>query len=523
LPKRSPIVSLLLLAVPVALAAQDNGIFEFVENKGQWDSRVRFRSEITTGAFFLRSDGFTVVQHHPDDLQQFNDHSHGMLAERGKGADPEKTGHEITEITGDSRSNRQLRLRSHAYSVTFLGAATNPEIVPDKIQAHYNNYFLGDDPTHWAGEVRIYGGVTYKNIYPGIDLRYYGEGGYLKYDFIIHPGAKTERIALKYEGVDELKTNRSNELLIRTSVAENKELAPYAYQYLRGSGRKKVDCKYVIDAGNLLRFSVKGHDPNETLVIDPLVIFSTFSGGPNNYGFTATPGPDGSLFAGGIIFSTGFPTSSGAFQRNFQGGDGQGACDMIIIKFNGSGSQRVYSTYLGGSNNDFPHSLYSDPQGQLVIMGRSYSPNYPTTVPAVGTGLGCNIVVSKLNATGAALIGSMKIGGSANDGVNINDNYNTGSLIRNSLLQNYGDESRSEVVMDRAGNIYVAGNTFSGDFPVFHDECNPFAYIVEQAGGKATDGSGRILDIKPTELHQRTPLFIGSRMMMEELESYTNA
>jgi hypothetical protein len=121
---------------------------------------------------------------------------------------------------------------------------------------------------------------------------------------------------------------------------------------------------------------------------------------------------------------------------------------------------------LEASGNDFPHSLFSDPQGNLVVMGRSYSSNYPTTSPVVGPGGSCDIVVTKLNAAGSALIGSLRIGGSSNDGVNITDNIMNGTNMPNSLLRNYGDESRSEVVLDAASNIYVAAPTQSDNFPM---------------------------------------------------------
>ncbi|MGO8055548.1 SBBP repeat-containing protein, partial [Rhizobium leguminosarum] len=135
------------------------------------------------------------------------------------------------------------------------------------------------------------------------------------------------------------------------------------------------------------------------------------------------------------------------------GGGTSRPIDIGIMKFSPNGSARLYATYIGGSGNDFPHSLFSDPQGNLVVMGRSYSANYPTTAPLVGSGGQCDIVVTKLNAAGSALIGSLRIGGSSNDGVNIVDNIIGGTNVPNSLLRNYGDESRSEVVLDAGGNI----------------------------------------------------------------------
>ena len=110
------------------------------------------------------------------------------------------------------------------------------------------------------------------------------------------------------------------------------------------------------------------------MIIDPTLVFSTFTGSiASNWGFTATPGPDGTFFAGGIVFADGFPVSPGAYQANFQGG----SFDVGIMKFSSNGRNRIYATYIGGDANECPHSMYSDPQGNLVVMGRTYSENFP--------------------------------------------------------------------------------------------------------------------------------------------------
>ncbi len=171
------------------------------------------------------------------------------------------------------------------------------------------------------------------------------------------------------------------------------------------------------------------------------------------------------MFAGGIVFSPGFPTSPGAYQTGFTGGGGKGV-DIGIMKFSPDGRNRVYATYLGGNNDDLPHSLVADGAGNLVMLGRTYSSDYPTKSPRVGPGGGCDIIVTKLNAAGSDLIGSMIIGGSGDDGVNITDQFKSGNDEAISLLQNYGDDSRSEVILDAANNIYVAAQTQSGNFPV---------------------------------------------------------
>lgn len=455
--------------------------FEFIENKGQWESAVKFKGDIPAGAFFLQQNGFTVLQHNQEDLARLNARSHRHEAQSNKEG---QTSREIDQVGGvRTLPGEELILRSHAYRVSFAGASETASIIPDKVQPHYNNYFVGNDPTKWASQAKVFGAVTYKNVYPNIDVRYYSENGRLKYDIIVYPGGQVDRIALKYEGADKLSVNKDKELVIKTSVGDIRELYPYSYQYEAGKSRREVECRYEV-TGNTVKFRLKNYNPNETLIIDPTVIFCSFTGGANNYGFTATPGPDGSLYSGSITFSSGFPVTPGAFQTGFGGGGTGGggqACDMGIVKFNPNGTARVYSTYIGGSGNDFPHSLFCDPQGNLVIMGRSYSANYPTTVPLVGTGGGCDIVLTKLNATGTALVGSLRIGGNSNDGVNIIDNYNQSSLTRQSLLQNYGDESRSEVVLDRSGNIYVAAPTSSANFPVTPG-------VFQNTKGAAQDG-----------------------------------
>lgn len=457
------ILFVLLTAATLPIFAQQAASgFEFIENKGQWESTVKFKGEIPAGAFFLQQKGFTVLQHNQQDLRRFLDRDHGRDPRNNFGSNNRL---DLDNRPGGPASNRTMILRSHAYKVEFAGAGENIDIVPDKVQQYYNNYFIGNDPAKWASNVKIFQAVVYKNVYPNIDVRYYSDNGRLKYDILVHPGGNVEQVAMKYEGADKLSI-KNKELLIATSVGTVKELYPYTFQFDPTKGKKEIECKYVISGGNTVKFEVKSYDRNATLVIDPTLIFSTFTGSnADNYGFTATPGPDGSFFSGGIVFGAGFPTTNGAFQATFQGGSNR-PTDIGIMKFNSTGTARLYATYLGGNGNDFPHSLYSDAQGNLVVMGRSYSSNYPTTVPVVGTGGLCDIILTKLNAGGTGLIGSMRIGGSSNDGVNIVDNIMSGNNNPNSLLRNYGDESRSEVVLDGAGNIYVAAPTQSDNFPM---------------------------------------------------------
>ncbi|MGI8581475.1 MAG: SBBP repeat-containing protein, partial [Chitinophagaceae bacterium] len=431
--------SFILLSANLFVTGNAFSQTEFIENKGQWDKQVKFMTHAGNGAFFLQNKGFTVLQHDAKDFEKLiHNKDHGKHIQN---------------------ANRvQKILHSHAYAVQFIGANNNAEIIPDKALPSVNNYFIGNDKSKWAADCKIYGGVTYKNVYPNIDVRYYSDAGArLKYDIIVHPGGDINKIALQYKGAENLSI-KDKELVIKTSVGDNKELSPYTYQVI-DNGRKEVETKYIIN-GDIVRFKVKDHSDKNTLIIDPTLKFFTYSGSTtDNWGFTATYGPDGSFFSGGIAYGTGFPVSLGAYQTTYGGGEK----DISIMKLTPDGKNRVYATYIGGSGNEQPHSIIVDPQGNLIFAGRTNSHNYPiTTAPPVSGGA-MDIVVTKLSAAGNALIGSMRIGGSGNDGVNITDDEAVGMKT---LKRNYGDDARSEVILDGAGNIYVASCASSANFPV---------------------------------------------------------
>lgn len=451
-----------IILLPRLTAQTGASTFEFVENKGQWNSQVKFTGDIGTGSFFLQDKGFTILLHNPKDYAAAVDgHGHSAIKD-GRKIDYSK---DLSgQVVDKSLTGSQRILRSHSYKVEFLGASNNATITPAKQVQSYNNYFIGNDKSKWVSNARIFQSIEYKNIYPNIDVRYYSENSKLKYDLIIHPGGDPSQIVMKYSGADKLSIKNS-ELVVKTSVGDVRELYPYSYQPDNVKGRKMVDCKYVIGPDNTVHFQLANYSKNTTLVIDPSLIFVSFTGSRSpQYGFTATPGPDGSLFSGGIVFGPDFPVTPGAFQSVWKSGDSKVPTDIGIMKFSPNGSQRLFATYIGGSENDYPHSLFCDAQGNLVVMGRTYSSNYPTT--RVEGGGGCDIVVTKLNATGTGILGSMRIGGSQDDGMNIKDLLLGEKYGNDRLIRNYGDDSRSEVIVDGAGFIYVAAQTQSSDFPM---------------------------------------------------------
>lgn len=433
----------------IVLADAGGGTIEFIENRGQWEGPFLYKSITPYGDIYLEKKGFTCVVAAPDNTAKIHGVKEGKIKEAQK-------------------------LHFHAYKINLLGANAS-EAIGSKPQNHYYNYFLGNDPKRWKSNIHPYHAVDYQNIYQGIDLHVASESMQLKYDFIISAGADASLIQLQYEGVDGLSIS-GGELLIKTSVGTATEAKPYAYQYINDT-RVEVPCNYKLSGNTVSYIFPKGYNKSYPLVIDPTMIFATFSGSTaDNWGFTATYDAAGNLYAGGATRAAGYPATIGGYDLSFNGGGSGGGnvdpttgtpafpCDITITKFNPGGTGMVYATYIGGSDNEQPHSLVVDAGNNLILAGRTYSTNYPvdtlTAYKDTNSG-GADIVVTKLNAAGSALLGSTYVGGSGDDGVNISSLFGT---FNTSLKHSYGDDARSEVLVDNAGNIYVASCTRSTNF-----------------------------------------------------------
>jgi gliding motility-associated-like protein len=388
-------------------------------------------------------------------------------------------------------------LHLHSYRVSFVGANDDVSIMPDKAVASYNNYFIGDKK-NWAVLCKIYQGILYKDMYKGIDIHYYTDLGTLKYDIVVHPGADPSQVILQYDGQTKLSV-RKNRIYVQTSVGTVQELEPRSYQ-VDGSGRSEVACSYKLLPGNRIQFSVGSYSPDATLVIDPTEVFCSFTGSKSdNWGYTATYDGAGNLYLGGIVLDetdiggsdgNGYLVSPGAFQTTFQGGDaseggpsgGGYQYDVGIMKLSGSGSNRIFATYLGGKGDEQPHSMIVDNSGDLIVTGRTSSANFPLDVTTganqtlYGPGGGFDIFVTKFTADGTGLIASRRIGGTGDDGVNYAPKYVVEGA--HDLRLNYGDDGRSEVILDAAGNVYLAACTQSTDFPT-----TPGAFETNPGGG----------------------------------------
>ncbi|MCD6064872.1 MAG: hypothetical protein K0R82_2783, partial [Flavipsychrobacter sp.] len=432
------LICLLLLSPYLSGADSGHSSIEFVENRGQWKEPFLYKAATPYGSIFLEKDGFAFALSANDNAAKIDAFKHG---------------HTTTPPV----------LKYHGYKVSFDGASIPGAVTGSKAQQQYYNYFLGNDPSRWKSDIHPVLNVDYSGIYPGIDLHVSSENSQLKYDFIVHPGADVARIKLSYTGGVTLSI-KDNNLSIVTSVGTVNELAPYAYQYINDK-RIEVPCKYKLQGNTVTYVFPKGYDHSAALVVDPNVVFATFTGSTaDNWGFTATYDNNGGFYAGGITFGQGYPLM-GPYDATFNTGGGTGggnslSYDMTITKFNPGGTGLLYSTYIGGADNEQPHSMVVTPAGELVIAGRAYSTDYPMLNPYDGShGGGADIIVTKLNAAGSALLGSTYFGGSADDGVNISSLYATTS--QTDLKHSYADDSRSEVIVDNGGNIYVASCTRS--------------------------------------------------------------
>ncbi|HEX8507843.1 MAG TPA: hypothetical protein VF630_20950, partial [Hymenobacter sp.] len=431
---------------------------EFIENKGQWDEHVRYAAPLPGGRLFAEADGLTFA----------------LLA----GGGPAQHHHGAADVPAPEGP-----VRGHALTLHFEGAAP-ATVTAETPTAERRNYLLGNDARRWARDVRGFRELHYAGLWPGVGARVYENADQrLEYDFELAPGADAGAVALRHDGAEGLALDPAGNLLVRTSVGTLTERAPQAWQLDAAGRRQPVACRYVL-AGAVVRFALGKYDAARPLTIDPVVVFATYSGSTaDNWGFTAAYDEQGNMYAGGIAFSVGYPTTSGAFQTAFDE-----LVDIAITKYNtgvsGSAS-RVWATYLGGESSDFPHSLVVNSRGELLVLGSTGSDNYPVTsgalqrkfaqgVPTAPLGSGppydapngSDLVITRLSADGSGLVASTFLGGSGNDGLLPLSSRDSPFDNALQLPHNYGDPFRGDIQLDAADNVYIASHTTSTDFPM---------------------------------------------------------
>lgn len=415
----------------------------FVKNNGQWNKQSIAKSDVPGGAIFLEDKAITY--HFIDQSQLAHGHDQ----------------HEVCK-----------ELNGHAIQWRFV-KSQKAKIRCENPKEGRLHYFVSGTS---VSNLQRYQEVIYEGIYPKIDYRIYTYGDGLKYDWVVAPRGNPNKIRMELEGVEDVRL-LDGRIHIKTSVNEIIEEKPYAYQIINGQ-QVEVACVFVWKQNKLSFDFPNGYDKSKELVIDPILIFSSYSGSTaNNFGYTATYDDYGFLYAGGTAFNIGYPTTLGAYSTNYSGGIG--GTDIVLSKYDTTGTFLVYSTFLGGAGDEVPHSLivYED---ELYMMGTSGSSDFPTTtgcfdnsfnggtpLAAGGVGInytnGCDIVVSRFSTDGSQLLSSTYIGGSFNDGFN----------SANDLRYNYADQMRGEIDFDSQGNCYIASSTQSNDFPIVSSIIQP--------------------------------------------------
>ncbi|MGJ0490753.1 SBBP repeat-containing protein [Methylobacter sp.] len=320
----------------------------------------------------------------------------------------------------------------------LAGANSAPKVVGREPLPGHVNYLIGKDPGQWHTQVPTYGKVAYEGVYPGVDLVYYGNQGQLEYDFVVAPGADPHNIKLTFQGANNIKVTPAGELVLHTANGDLRMHKPVIYQQIEGV-RQPIAGSYALKADQTVGFQVAAYDAAHPLIIDPVLVYSTYLGGSGNDDSSdITVDLQGRAYVTGTTDSSDFPTMD-ALQPTKSGDK-----DAFVAKLSTDGRALRYATYLGGNSSDSGNGIAVDLLGQAVVTGFTDSPDFPTKnalQPNLKTGIVLgDAFVAKLSADGRALHYATYLGGSSNDGGN-------------------------GIAVDLRGQAYVTGFTDSPDFP----------------------------------------------------------
>jgi uncharacterized protein (TIGR03437 family) len=433
-------------------------------------------------------------------------------------------------ITGDSflasESGRAVFISSAGINVSFNGgpvsmkfadACRNPPGHGLDPQPGRNNYFRGKDPSQWRTGLPRYARVQYSDLYPGIDIVYYGNGRKLEYDLIVSPQADPARIRIEFDHAGSARIASGGDFVFNASRGEVRLRKPVIYQNLSGV-RREVPGRYVLKGRNILGFQIGAYDRSRSLVIDPVLTYATYLGGASDEtALAVATDAAGNSYAAGYTTSVNFPASSGAYEASPPGG----ATDIFVAKYS-PGGQLVYATYLGGNGEDTAFGIAVDSSGNVYLTGYTSSADFPITSGAYQGGYrggSLDAFLVKLNAAGNALVYSTYLGGAGEDigygitldatnepviagstaslnfpvtggayattyaggvtdGFVVRFNAAGTSLVYSTYLGGAGEDAAYGVALDTHGNAYLTGYTESADFPI-----TPGALQTTTAGG----------------------------------------
>lgn len=446
-----------------------NAQVRFVPNEGQWPDHVLHRADAIGGSVQLERTGWTCWQWAPE-----------------------------TDAAGDHHVGARKGI---LWQAEWIDA--NPDHadhwVRNGLASDRQHFYLSDDPLHWAEHVQAATMLRTEDLWPGVQLRWRGtRQGRVAFEFTVEPGANPDDIGWRHHGAHPTQ-GPQGELQLHHALHDEeagfsaKLSAPFAFQWNESGTIDEVECAYRIEGGDI-RFSMGPYDHNRPLVIDPEITFSTYAGSTgDNFGTTASNGPGGALVGGTVTFAAGYPTTAGAIQatmNNFA----DGVSHTAVTVFSPDGTSLLYSTYIGGSRADIPHSLaYNEIWGQIALFGTTGSTDFPTTAGVVQpdfspgaavditiygsdtqpNGLDCYLLT--LDGGDFTLNASTFFGGSGIDGLN----------NANGLRANFGDFYRGQIDIGPEGSLWIATTTTSTDLPMPGSPANAGAHDALIAGFSA--------------------------------------
>lgn len=368
--------------------------------------------------------------------------------------------------SGMGITTRDAQHRAASVTTTFPGARDTAP-AGDGLSAARANYLIGADPAQWHTGAPMFDRAIYRDLYPGIDLVFYGSEGKLEYDFVVRPGSDPRRISMEIGGASRVRIDANGALTLSTAAGEIEWKKPVVYQNIAGV-RHEVAGRFV-RSGRRIRFALGAYDRKQELVIDPTLVYASYLGGSDNEGARGLAvDSSGNFYITGFTFSQNVPHTGGSLQPAYHGGTAFADIggDAFVAKFNSSGAL-VYVTYLGGKSDDSGMAIAADSSGNAYVAGWTSSTDFPTTHgvfqstfggastnAALGVSFG-DAFVAKLNPSGNALVYSTYLGGSA-------------------------DDLAAAIAIDSAGNAYIGGATRSTNFPTK----NPAQSSFKGAGGE---------------------------------------
>lgn len=464
---------LLLILFPLISFSQETDhvhhkYFGFIENKGQWNDNVIFKTQFEGGNLWIEQKRL---------LFHLQDYS------------------ELEKAHTEPGSTKSTDYKQDLIILNFKNS-TETKTIDKQFESYESfNFFKGNDESKWASGVKGYQEFEQENLYPGINLRFIENENELKYEFHVASEADPSLIELEYVNQKGLKIDNKGNLVISSSLGKIVEQKPYAYQIKNGR-IVEISCEFTLN-DNSVKFELGDYDKNLELIIDPVLVFATYCGSvTDNFGMTATYGYDGTAYSAGTIYGNAYPTPDGTaydVTSNFTVANipGPVTTDVFISKYSPDGTTMIWTTFLGGGDDNVgtetAHSLICDTQNNIYVYGVTSSVDFPIVNGFQGTHgggtplsvqfngsnfgtTGTDIYVAKFSANGQNLIGSTYIGGSENDGVNYkisSGSYNNVAAY-DSLTTNYGDQFRGEIMLDSINNIIIASCTRSTNFPTLN-------------------------------------------------------